>query len=184
MRINAAGIEIIRNAESLRLEAYLCPGGVWTIGWGHTRGVYPGMTCTEEQAELWLEQDIESSEKAIHELITVPLNKNQFSALVSWAFNVGWGRVHDSTLRRLLNQGKYDTVPEQLRRWVRAAGQVMRGLVSRREREIDLWKTPITKSDVVYDIYCGSGGSTIEEPPSEPFGFWTRLITFLRGFEQ
>lgn len=97
---------------------------------------------TEQQCWDLLDQDLEPAEKSVNEAVTVPLNQNQFDALVSFAFNVGDGAFRSSTLLKLLNQGRYDDVPTQLRRWIRDNGHVVQGLVNRREKEITLWNTP------------------------------------------
>ncbi|MDA8159362.1 MAG: lysozyme, partial [Desulfobacteraceae bacterium] len=96
------------------------------------------------EAQCWglLEQDLDAAEGAVNEAVNVPLNQNQFDALVSFAFNVGNGAFHGSTLLKLLNQGQHDQVPAQLERWTRINGQVVTGLVNRRRQEIELWNSP------------------------------------------
>jgi lysozyme len=90
-----------------------------------------------------LGQDLEGAERTVNEAVTVPLNQNQFDALVSFTFNVGNGAFRGSTLLKLLNQRQYDQVPTQLRRWVMDNGHVVQGLVNRREKEIALWNAPV-----------------------------------------
>ncbi|MGB0694937.1 MAG: lysozyme [Rhodospirillaceae bacterium] len=142
MTINQAGLDIIRQSEGLRLKAYLCPAGVWTIGYGHTRDVVPGLTCTEDQANAWLLEDVAEAEQVVADLVDVPLTENQFSALVSFTFNLGRGNLSGSTLLRQLNDGDHDSVPEQLRRWVYSGGKRLGGLVRRRDAEAVLWQKP------------------------------------------
>lgn len=89
MKISQAGIDLIKEFEGLRLVAYQDSVGVWTIGYGHTKGVYPGMVITEAQALLFLNEDIASHAYGIFNYITVQLNQNQFDALVSFHFNLG-----------------------------------------------------------------------------------------------
>lgn len=129
------------------LVAFRDPADVWTIGWGHTHGVHEGMTCTTNDAVRWLDYDLDDAEQAVSELVTVPLNGNQFDALVSWVFNVGEPAARTSTLIRLLNQGDYDAVPEQLARWnkITKGGRkvVSRGLVNRRAAEAALFTLPV-----------------------------------------
>lgn len=141
-RINAAGLSLIKSFESLRLNAYLDSGGVPTIGWGHTRGVKMGQTITEQVASGLLMDDLEEAEAAVEKFITVPLNDNQFAALVSFAFNIGAEAFRRSTLRKKLNARDYDAVPGQLARWVNDNGKKLAGLVRRRKAEADLWNTP------------------------------------------
>jgi len=141
-RINEAGLAIIKEFEGLVLTPYQCPGRVWTIGYGHTRTVKPGMVITPGQAEQLLLDDLRLAERAVSRSVEVPLNDNQFSALVAFVFNVGIGNFGRSTLLRLLNRGWYEQVPAQLSRWNRASGEVYGGLARRRAAEARLWNTP------------------------------------------
>lgn len=137
--INKAGLELIKEFEGFRSRAYLCPAGVWTVGYGHTQGVRSGDVVTREQAEALLRQDLTDAEHAVDKWVDVPLGGNQFAALVSFVFNVGSGAFKDSTLLRLLNRGDYLSVPGQLKRWNKSGGRVLKGLVRRREAEAKLW---------------------------------------------
>jgi GH24 family phage-related lysozyme (muramidase) len=144
-RINAAGREIIKESEGLRLESYLCPSGVWTIGWGSTQWldgapVRAGLSCTREQAQTLLERDIERFERAVNRLVKAPTTDNQFSALVSFAYNVGAGAFETSTLLRAHNRGDYAAAQSEFRRWVKGWGGVSApGLVARRKKEANLY---------------------------------------------
>ena len=139
--INQAGIDLIKDCEGLHLTPYLCPAKVWTIGYGHTRTVRNGMSITQEEADHLLSGDLQIVERFIQLLVTVPLNDNQFAALVSFTFNVGKSNFEHSTLLRLLNRGWYDQVPAQLMRWNRSRGEVLGGLSRRRGAEAKLWNT-------------------------------------------
>ena len=139
MRINREGLDLIRKFEGFRGTAYVCPAGIWTIGYGHTKKVKPGQRVTETEADALLLADVAAAEDAVKKFVCVGLNENQFSALVSFVFNVGAGNFKNSTLLRLLNYGKYDLVPEQFRRWVYVGKEKSRGLQRRREAEADLW---------------------------------------------
>lgn len=132
------------------LVAYYDGGRVPTIGFGHTRGVKMGMTCTEAQAYAWLDEDLDEAERAVDTLVRVPLNDNQFAALVSFVFNVGVTAFAGSTLLRLLNAGNYAAVPAQLMRWVKdddpkRPGKkiTVPGLVNRRTADAALWSAPM-----------------------------------------
>ncbi|MGE4351943.1 MAG: lysozyme [Bdellovibrionales bacterium] len=138
-RVCEDGVALIKEYEGLRLKAYRCPAHIWTIGYGHTRTVYPSMEITEEEAEHLLYEDLFIVEQAIGRLVKVPLNDYQFAALVAFAFNVGIGNLEKSTLLRLLNRGWYEQVPAQLSRWNRSNGQVLGGLARRRAAEARLW---------------------------------------------
>lgn len=138
--INFQGYNLIRSAEGLRLDAYADQKGIYTIGYGHTKGVVPGMKITPDQAEVYLSEDVREVEQAISQLVKVPLNPNQFSALCSFCFNVGVGHFEKSTLLQLLNQNKYDEAAHELTRWDELSGVENQGLLARRCREKDLFE--------------------------------------------
>ena len=140
MRTGRDGVELIRHFEGCRFDAYLCPAGVWTIGYGHTADVKEGDSIDQEAAEAFLIEDLEKFEQAVTRLVEVPLTQQQFDALVSWTFNLGAGNLAESTLLRKLNNYQYAEVPEQMMRWVRAGGQVLEGLVKRRAAEAALFQ--------------------------------------------
>ena len=140
MRTGRDGVELIRHFEGCRFDAYLCPAGVWTIGYGHTADVKEGDSIDQEAAEAFLIEDLEKFEQAVTRLVEVPLTQQQFDALVSWTFNLGAGNLAESTLLRKLNNYQYAEVPEQMMRWVRAGGQVLEGLVRRRAAEAALFQ--------------------------------------------
>ena len=136
MKTNANGINLIKQHEGLRLSAYQDMVGVWTIGYGHTgRDVYAGQTITEVQATQLLQQDLADFENGVSKLVTVPLNSNQFSALVCFSYNVGLENLGSSTLLRLLNQENYTGAAQQFLCWDHAGGKVVPGLLARRQAE-------------------------------------------------
>lgn len=141
---NAAGIDIIKHFEGLRTTAYLDPVGIWTIGYGHTSAagpptVYAGMTITAAEAEVILRRDLDVFEQGVDAALTIATNEDQFSAMVSFSFNVGLGAFRDSTLLRKHNVGDFAGAAEEFRRWVYGDGQVLPGLVRRREAERALY---------------------------------------------
>ena len=143
--INDAGLAIIKVFEGFSPLAYYDPVGVPTIGYGHTRTVKKsdvthGRKITMEDGEGLLFLDLASAEAAVMKYIEVPLTPNQFSALVSFTFNLGGGALKRSTLRRKLNGGDYSSVPAELNRWVYAKKKKLRGLVRRRKAEGVLFK--------------------------------------------
>lgn len=143
MRTSQRGIDLIKEFEGYSERAYMCAGGKYTIGYGHTRGVEPGDTCTREQAERYLREDLKDAEEAVMALISVPLTQNQFDALVSLVYNIGSGNFYDSTIRRVINLKISDK--EEYRRawmmWVKSRGKVLKGLVRRREVEFKLFSS-------------------------------------------
>ncbi|WP_442109158.1 lysozyme [Pseudomonas sp. NUPR-001] len=135
MRTSQRGLSLIKSFEGLRTLAYRDAVGVWTIGYGATRGVKPGMSVTKEQAERMLLNDVQRFEPEVSRLVTVPLNANQWDALLSFTYNLGAANLESSTLLRKLNAGDYAGAAEQFPRWNKAGGKVLPGLVRRREAE-------------------------------------------------
>lgn len=140
MQTSNKGIALIKGFEGLRLKAYKCSAGVWTIGYGHTKGVREGQTITEEQAESLLREDLRTFEVGVSSLVTVFLHQCQFDALVSFAFNVGLQALKTSTLlRRLNNREPAERVAAEFLRWNKAGGKVLAGLTRRRQAEADMF---------------------------------------------
>ena len=143
MKTSAEGVALIKKFEGCKLEAYQCSASVWTIGWGTTKGVQEGDTCTQDEADAFLENDLFEFEKEIHKHVNVPLKQNEFDALVSWVYNLGGSNLRESTLLIRINDGtdsRRSDIPYQIRRWNRAGGKVLDGLVRRREAEALLWQ--------------------------------------------
>ena len=135
MVISTPGIELLTHFEGLKLEAYQDSVGVWTIGYGHTKGVISGMKITEVQAKNLLKTELIEYQNYINSMVSVNLDQCQFDALVCWVYNLGPTNLSNSTLLKLLNQGDKFLIPEQFRRWNKAGGRVLKGLVRRREAE-------------------------------------------------
>ena len=140
MNIGTKGLDLIKFFEGLELNAYKCAAGVWTIGYGHTKGVQEGDSISEEQANEMLAEELKEYENYINTLVTVELNQDQFDAMVSWVYNLGGGNLKASTLLKVLNAGDYDGVPAQMMRWNKAGGKVLEGLIRRREAEALLYE--------------------------------------------
>lgn len=141
-RINAEGLQLIKDSEGCRLTAYKDAVGVLTIGYGSTGPhVKPGMTITQDQAEDLLRDDLKRFEDAVADYCEVA-SDNQHAAMVSLAFNVGAENFRTSTLRRLHNEGDYAGAQAQFARWNKAGGRVLPGLVTRRAREAALYGKP------------------------------------------
>lgn len=142
--ISQEGINLIKKYEGLRTEAYRCPAGIPTIGYGHTgtvdgKKIEMGMKITEKKAEKLLKEDLQRFEKGVSDCVQVPLTQGQFDALVSFSFNLGVGSLQSSTLLKLLNQGKYKDAAEEFGKWVKAGGKILDGLVKRRADEKKLF---------------------------------------------
>ena len=133
MKTSQRGINLIKQFEGVRLTAYKCPAGVYTIGYGHTRGVQRGMKITEEEASAYLTADLLNSEKAVERYDSVyHWNQNEFDALVSFTFNCG-----ATNLRALLRNGRRNRsqIAETLPLYRKAGGKVLKGLERRRAAE-------------------------------------------------
>lgn len=134
--INDAGLKLIEGFEGLRLTAYQDSVGVWTIGYGHTKGVTKGQTITQEQAESFLRDDLAVAENAVNTLATQhdwEFNDNEFSALVSFAFNLGAGN-----LTKLANYGR-ENIADRILLFDHAGGKKLAGLTRRRVAERELF---------------------------------------------
>lgn len=144
-QVNQEGLSLIKEFEGFRSIAYLCPARVWTIGYGNTfyqdgRKVKQGDRITTQEAERLLKITVESFAEQVSKLIKVPVTSNQFSALVSLAYNIGVGAFARSTLLSLLNARKNkQEVAIQFLRWDKAGGKTLYGLTRRREREMQLF---------------------------------------------
>ncbi|WP_166425584.1 lysozyme [Paraglaciecola sp. 20A4] len=136
---NQACINIIKHSEGVRLKAYQGPGGHWLIGYGHKADVVKGMKINAQQAETLLKTDLLKIEDQMSKLVKVPVNNNQFSALVCLGYNIGMGNLYKSTLLRLLNKGDYEGASQQFSVWRKAAGKVNSHLVARRAKEQKLF---------------------------------------------
>lgn len=158
-------VELVKACEGCELLAYPDPatgGAPWTIGYGHTQGVYEGLKITQETADNWLLKDLELCEKEVRALVKIPVNINQLAALTSFSFNLGAAALANSTLLKKLNSGDYQGAAAQFVAWDKANGehnhkdddgdglidekgekQVMAGLHARRLKERDLFLTHI-----------------------------------------
>ena len=140
-KISNTGIQLIISFEGCELTAYRCSAGQLTIGVGHCGpDVYEGQQITQAVANQLLRDDLDRFEKAVVDLIDVPLDQCEFDALCSFSFNVGTGALADSTLRRRLNAGedKATVFAEELPRWTNNG---LAGLVRRRDAEVKLATT-------------------------------------------
>lgn len=139
MQTSFRGIELIKQAEGFRSQAYLCPAGVWTIGYGTTEGVYPGMVISAIEAENLLRNHLAAIEMQLTSLC-LPINQNQFDALASFIYNLGWSNFMSSTLLMLIRQNPANpAIADEFRKWHFANHQPLEGLVVRRNLEVELY---------------------------------------------
>lgn len=149
MQLSQKGLDLIKQFEGLRLEAYkaLKTEKYWTIGYGHYgEDVKEGQKITKTEAENLLKKDVKRFEHGVHDNVIVEeLNQNQYDALVSFAYNVGVGAFKSSTLLEKLKKKDYEGASKEFLRWNKSGGKVIKGLVNRRAKERELFDTPITK---------------------------------------
>ena len=142
--IPQCGIDLLKKLEACKLTAYQDERGIWTIGYGHTKDVKQGDTCTQEQADAWLAGDCLWACQAIRSRVQVPLTANQNGALLSFVYNLGAPQFEKSSLLYVLNAGHYDYVPSKIKQWTfitlpDGTRKVSQGLVNRRNAEAALW---------------------------------------------
>lgn len=135
MKYSKQGLQLTEGFEGCRFVAYQDSVGVWTIGYGHTRGVKQGDNCTQEQAIAWLIQDVAYAEDDVNTYVLVDLNQNEFDALVDFAFNLGNDALNKSTLLRLVNHHDNEHAALEFEKWSHAGGKLVAGLLRRRQAE-------------------------------------------------
>jgi len=140
MKISQEGIALIKRFEGCELKAYQDSVGVWTIGYGHIKNVKEGDEIDKDKAEDMLKEEMPEYEGYINDMVEVPLEQNQFDALCSWVYNLGPTNLKDSTMLKVLNEKKYEEVPQQIKRWNKAGGVVLNGLIVRRQAEALLFE--------------------------------------------
>lgn len=163
MKVTTEGLALIREFEGFRAAAYRDATGVWTIGYGHTSraGLPPvtrGMIISRDEAERILAADVAQFAQGVRSRLTRPLNDQQFSALVSFAYNVGLGNFEKSSVRLAANAGDDARVQRRLALWVKAGGRTLPGLVRRRAAEAALYGGAAPEQ----------GGATLDVPRGKP----------------
>ncbi len=143
-QINTAGLALVKRFEGCDLHAYQDAGGIWTVGFGHTGDVTPGEIITDTEAEALLMNDLERFEECVEKMVEVNLTPNAFSALVSFAYNIGCEALRASSLLQYVNEAHYSVngVNAEFGAWVYCNGQILAGLVRRRTAEAALFLTP------------------------------------------
>ena len=141
MKCSQEGLELIKKFEGCKLKSYKCPAGVWTIGYGHTEDIKEGDIVSPEEANKLLRADVFKFEEYVDDNVMVELTQNQFDALVAWTFNLGVGNLRNSTMLKKLNNADYTSVPFEMKRWNKAGGKTLDGLVRRRQAESLLFES-------------------------------------------
>ena len=141
MKIGPQGTALIQSYEKCQLEAYMpTANDVPTIGFGHTRAVAMGDTCTQEQADAWFLEDVAWVEDCVNRAVRKLLSQNEFDACCSLCFNIGCRAFSGSTLVKLLNEEDFDTAALEFLKWDKQAGQILAGLLNRRKAEQALFE--------------------------------------------
>lgn len=153
LHLSKNGADLIKSFESCVLTAYVDTHDkngniIYSIGWGHSSAlgephVFEGMTITQEEADNIFMKDAVIFEKKVKKYVTVPLNQNQFDALVCMVYNVSTAHFLEMLINSGLNAGQYDKVPESMLAYNKSAGRVLRGLTKRRTKEGNLFSTPV-----------------------------------------
>jgi lysozyme len=177
MNINQATIDLVKKWEGFKAKAYLCPAGVWTIGYGTTSNagigieVRQGMTISERDAERYLRLGLDKFAAQIRPMINRPINDNQFGAFLSLAYNIGPGAFGKSSALRHFNNGDNASATQAMRAWNKARVngklQVLQGLVNRREDEIKLFNTPVS-------------AAVTAKPEKSSGGIWAIIAAILK----
>lgn len=136
MTVPQGAIDLVKRFEGCRLQAYKCPAGIWTCGWGAVgEGIGQNVIWTQAAADHRLAADLERFTDAVDHMVRVPVTPGQRAALISFAYNAGPVALRESTLLQLLNAGKYAAAGAQFARWNKGGGKVLPGLVARRAAE-------------------------------------------------
>lgn len=139
MTTSRKGLQFIKEFEGLQLGSYKCPAGVWTIGYGHTKGVKQGQVIDQSKADDYLVEDIAPAERDLNKL-GVNFRQEQFDALVSWIFNLGAGNFNSSTMKKyIVGDCTDEQITDQMVKWVNAAGKPLVGLKKRRIAEANMF---------------------------------------------
>lgn len=143
--MNRAGVELLKKYEGCRLKAYKDPVGILTIGWGQTgEWIKPETVITQDEADWTLKDEIQKVEFQVNKLLKKPANENQLAAMICFAYNVGVGNYAKSTLLNCFNKGNVEAAAQEFKRWNKAGGHVLQGLVARRQAESELFSsTPV-----------------------------------------
>ena len=139
MKASQQAYNLIREFEGLRLQAYQCPSGIWTIGYGHTTNVAPNTVISQLQANLLLQEDIAQCERTLNKY-NLALTQNMYDALVSFIYNVGAGNFHRSALLSKIKANPYDSsICDEFLKWIHSRGKLLAGLQRRRMAEMKLY---------------------------------------------
>lgn len=170
MRVSDDLLRKLKELEGCRLDAYQDKAGVWTIGYGHTKGVNPGDRITLEASETLLRGDVDFFAPSVVKLVRRPMTQGQFDALVCLAFNIGEGGLAHSKLLALFNAGDVRGAAEQFGRWIHIKGSEIELAVGSRGEHVSEWQQTL-KADGLSVSVDGHFG----EKTSEATRAWQKL---------
>jgi lysozyme len=140
MHLSASALDLAKQFEGCRLEAYLCPAEKWTVGYGHTGpDVYKGLTISQDRAEQLLKLDMQGAQSTVNNMVEPQINQNQFDALCDFVYNCGAGNFQSSTLLKLVNAKDFKGAKDEFGKWNKGGGKVLPGLTKRRAAEAELF---------------------------------------------
>jgi len=140
MHLSASALDLAKQFEGCRLEAYLCPAEKWTVGYGHTGpDVYKGLTISQDRAEQLLKLDMQGAQSTVNNMVEPQINQNQFDALCDFVYNCGAGNFQSSTLLKLVNAKDFKGAKDEFGKWTKGGGKVLPGLTKRRAAEAELF---------------------------------------------
>ena len=151
MQTSQDGLDLIKKFEGCSLAAYQDSVGVYTIGWGHTSGVYPGECISSAQADAFLVTDLHEFEYYVNKYVTASITQHQFDALVSFCYNLGPGTLYHSSVLTHTNAGQLKQAADAILLYDHAGGVVVPGLTRRRRDESTLYLTPDDQAPVYFD---------------------------------
>jgi len=190
-RITKETVDLIKQFEGKRLKAYQDSVGIWTIGYGHIKGVYQGLTILEQQASEYLVRDLSTAASGIRNAITKPMSDHEFGAFLSLTHNIGVGAFANSTAARKFNKGDKAGAAKAILMWnkitVDGKKVVSQGLVNRRASEAVYFKMNVSDASLpthFYETTAGSGGEKTKSiPPAWPM-LYAIVVSFAVFFEQ
>jgi len=186
MTVNKRALDLIKEFEGLRLDAYRDSVGVLTIGYGTTAragvGIVPkiGMTITEVEAEYYLQKAVDKFADTIRPAITARINENEFGAYVSLAYNIGPTAFKKSSSLRHFNAGNKTKAAQNILLWNKAGGKILRGLVRRREAEKALFLTPVV-AHIPLGVSADPPLRATPRPQAQSVSFWQAILGILFG---
>ena len=140
MKVSDDMLHALKRFEGYRTKAYRCPAGVWTCGYGHTKGVTARTTCNKNKALAWLRADFEPIERFLSAIPEVCKSQGRFDACADFCFNLGVNAFKGSTLlKQIQKKSSVSIIQAEFLKWIYAGGKPLEGLKNRRRWEAQKW---------------------------------------------